>query len=92
MTVVLSVVLELFPRISAMITKSNSTPPTTHTHGSVYQVVVVVVVVFVVLDVELVLSCAHKATCTKLSARVAKNVLKFRLASSCFMCDVFSDK
>ena len=91
-TVVLSVVLELLPRISAMITKSNSTPPTTHTHGCVYQVEVVVVVVFVVLELELVLSCAHKATWTKHNARVVRNVLKFRLASSCFMCDVFSDK
>ena len=58
-TVVLSVVDELLPRIIAIIMISNTIPPTTHTHGCVYQVVVVVVVVLVVLELELVLSCAQ---------------------------------
>ena len=59
-TVVLSVVDELFPRIIAIIIINNTMPPTTHTQGCVYQVVVVVVVVVLVeRELELVLSCAN---------------------------------
>jgi DNA gyrase inhibitor GyrI len=58
-TVVFSTEVELLPRISAIISISNNTPPTTHTHGCVYQVVVVVVVVFVELELVLVLSWAN---------------------------------
>jgi hypothetical protein len=58
-TVVFSVVVELLPRINAMMTIRSRTPPTIHIHGWVYQVVVVVVVVFVELELVLVLSCAN---------------------------------
>ena len=90
-TVVLSVVLELLPRDSAIIIINKITAPTTHTHGCVYQVVVVVVV-FVVLVLELVLSCPNNATWTKQSVRKVKNVLKLLPVINRFMCIVFSDR
>ncbi len=50
-TVTLSVrpvALELLPLVSATINKTSIAPPTTHTHGSVYHVVLSVVFVAVV--------------------------------------------
>ena len=74
-TVVFSVVEELLPRISAIIIINKTIPPTTHTQGCVYQVVVVVVVVRVELELELVLSWAHDIVCTKHSVRNVRKVL-----------------
>lgn len=60
MTVVLSEVLELLPRIRAKKIKRSNIPPTTHIHGCVYHVVVVVVVFVVLVELALVLSWANK--------------------------------
>jgi hypothetical protein len=89
-TVVLSVVLELLPRIKAIIIINKITAPTTHIHGCVYHVVVVVVV-FVVLVLLLVLSCANTIACTKHKERHIKKLLKGLPVINRFMCLVFSD-
>lgn len=49
----------LLPRTSATISKINTAPPTTQTHGSVYQVCVSEVAVVVVVVAVTVLSCAQ---------------------------------
>ena len=56
----------------------NIAPPTTHTHGCAYHVVVVVVVSLVtdVLELELLLSCAQVTTCIKLKRNINKNLPK----------------
>ena len=74
MIVTLSVVLLdelLLPLTNATISKINTAPPTTHTHGCVYHScvsVVVVDVVVVLVDVA-ALSCAHA------NARVSVNTI-----------------
>ena len=89
-TVVLSVVvLELLPRIKAIIMISKITAPTTQTHGCVYHVVVVVVV-FVVVLLLLVVSCASTTTCIKHNERNVRKPLKELPVINRFMCLVLS--
>jgi hypothetical protein len=78
MTVVLVVVSLSFvelPRNRAIKMIRNTAPPTTHTHGCIYQVLVVVVVVEVlVVLTEPVLSCAVATTSIKLDTNTNRSL------------------
>ena len=79
-TIVLSVrdevLLLLLPLTKATISNINTAPPTTQTHGSVYQVCVSDVAVVVVVVAVLVLSCAHTRAFVTLNTHNIKVCLK----------------
>ena len=79
-------VLELELRVSAITIMSNTTPPATHTQGSVYHVVVVVVVV--VLALERVLSWPDKVNCKQSNTRNVKRDLSVLTMAVCFITGV----
>ena len=78
-TVTLSVVplvlLLRLPFTKATISKINTPPPTTHTHGSAYQVCVSDFIVVVVVDV-VALSCAHARAFVTVNTHNIKACLK----------------
>ena len=84
---VTSLLEEELPLSNAINMIRKTAPPTTQTHGWVYQSVEVVVVVSLVtdtLELDPVLSCAHNITCVIHNAN-SKNTRWAKDAIDCFM-------
>ena len=77
----------LLPLVKATISKINTAPPTIHTQGSVYHVVVVVVEEVDVADT--VLSCAHAIACEKVNKNNRKAFLTKPGIIECFIFNFF---
>jgi hypothetical protein len=90
LSVRLASVLELeLPRNKATNNKINTAPPTTHTHGSAYQVSLVVVLV--VMEVEELdeVSCANTTVCKRHSNTSVAKFFKGAQADNCFISNCF---
>lgn len=83
------VLLLLFPLVRAIISNINTAPPTTKTHGSVYQVFSCEVEVAVVVVAVTVLSCAHAIALLTVNKNSRKLYFKNPGLIKCFIFIIF---